>query len=290
MAAVSVALVALASPGLLACWLAPPLQRRRLLQSASVVGPWFILSSPLGSPSRGKVDEDAEDADELYGELPGTSAGDECSCCQRDWCCKGDCVDCYAFLKAKGYALPITASRAYSKGGKAGWSAQLNLQQPTLRSLPKWFPTSSSSLKVKNSTIEGAGQGLFAASALRAGSVLPAYQGEMLSFAEGKARIGSPYLWCPVFSYAAIVGDGNWSTGEQGEDLSACVDAAGQSSAKGNPVRYINGAASPEQCKRVNVEMCELGQVLYFRTTKTVAASAEFVADYGPEYWNGFRC
>ncbi|CAK9042674.1 unnamed protein product [Durusdinium trenchii] len=46
------------------------------------------------------------------------------------------------------------------------------------------------------------------------------------------------------------------------------------------------------QCKKVNVKICEFGDVAYFRTfktTKEVRKGGELITDYGSQYWEDFE-
>mmetsp|Transcript_41248 Transcript_41248/g.110726 ORF Transcript_41248/g.110726 Transcript_41248/m.110726 type:complete len:86 (+) Transcript_41248:41-298(+) len=75
--------------------------------------------------------------------------------------------------------------------------------------------------------------------------------------------------------------------GPAARDMAFCVDASGPG--PDSPARFINGANALDQCGSVNVDICELGGVMYFRTRGEVAPGRELIADYGPSYWKGFR-
>lgn len=57
----------------------------------------------------------------------------------------------------------------------------------------------------------------------------------------------------------------------------------------GNPLRYVNGACTPAQQRRVNVCTTIKRRDVWFKTLRTVAAGEEFVLDYGAEYWSCLR-
>lgn len=49
-------------------------------------------------------------------------------------------------------------------------------------------------------------------------------------------------------------------SGPRAEEMAFCVDS--KDFATDNPARYVNGAKAREECKLVNVKMCELGRVM----------------------------
>ena len=54
---------------------------------------------------------------------------------------------------------------------------------------------------------------------------------------------------------------------------------------KGNPLRFVNGAATKAQMKKVNVEVYFKKGHVYYRTIKPVKKGKEFFIDYGDEYF-----
>lgn len=213
------------------------------------------------------------------------------ACCTRDWChCDDRVCDCHAVLKSQGYSLPASAATAYAAGGMSGWTSALDGWRSA--DIPRWDPVASEQIEIKDSKIVGAGKGLFARAPLPKWSVLPPYQGMQLSYLEVRRLRFTPemeYMWCPMKSAALIA---NMTDAElESKPLAAqptyCVD--GKPSVEGNPSRFVNAAAEVAQCAAVNVEICELGQVMYFRTTKPVPGGAELLTNYGPNYWEDFR-
>eukprot|EP00438_Fugacium_kawagutii_P029891 Skav200708 [mRNA] locus=scaffold2650:62380:63053:- [translate_table: standard] len=148
------------------------------------------------------------------------------------------------------------------------------------------------------------------------------------------------YVWCPLREEALfnftdeqlVKARSQRSFQKEAEKAGAantfCID--GREAAEKNPTRYINAARTPEslgsacaaccenaacisllrqrkprQCKKVNTQICEFGDVAYFRlrvdsfleathvashvslsrTTKDIKRGAELVTDYGSEYW-----
>eukprot|EP00929_Paragymnodinium_shiwhaense_P118002 TRINITY_DN8955_c0_g2_i1.p1 TRINITY_DN8955_c0_g2~~TRINITY_DN8955_c0_g2_i1.p1 ORF type:complete len:320 (-),score=25.91 TRINITY_DN8955_c0_g2_i1:209-1168(-) len=212
-------------------------------------------------------------------------AEEDCSCCEKDWCgCGGECFDCYDHLKKLGYKMPLDAPAAVAAAGTA-WRDSLNWKSAKL---PGWRPTKDEYIMEKNSSIEGAGQGLFAKVGLPRGAVMPPYGGRMLKFSESK--VGGPYAWCPVGSADAIgeMDETALKSGPKSKEISYCVDGEATTN-EDNPSRLINAAGSPEECAKVNTEICEIGKVMYFRTTRPIAAGEELVTDYGNNYWEDLQ-
>eukprot|EP00438_Fugacium_kawagutii_P008251 Skav226270 [mRNA] locus=scaffold2708:297473:298230:- [translate_table: standard] len=135
--------------------------------------------------------------------------------------------------------------------------------------------------------------GVIAQRDLRKGSVLPPYRGQLLTFREVGLREfneAMEYTWCPLKNGVEML---NMSpeeliSGPRAEEMAFCVDS--KDFATENPARYVNGAKQQEQCELVNVKMCELGRVMYFRTTKDVAAGTELITNYGGSYWDFKGC
>lgn len=206
----------------------------------------------------------------------------DCSCCEADWCgCVDRCIDCHAYLKAKGYAVPADAQEAVAAAGRSRWPKALGWRSARM---PGWLPVAESDLEMGNSTLEGAGTGLFTRRALPQGTVMPPYQGLSLTYLESK--LGGPYVWCPAGPGTELMeyeDQGAVKESGKGRKMSYCVDA--EPAAEGNPSRFINAAGSKAECKAVNVEICEIGQVMYYRTTKPVPPGGELVTDYGSNYW-----
>lgn len=219
-------------------------------------------------------------------------ADEDCSCCTQDWChCRQGACDCHAYLKAQGYRLPLDAPTAFSLAGELEWSKMLAWQSATL---PAWSPVDSERLDVRNSSFPGAGFGLFAESSLGNGTIIAPYRGMVLTKADlVRAEYGRSwgnYVWCPS-AYTAQMQDEDDDddvkmSSSQWLAPTYCIDS--ELAAEENPARFINGARSQEQCASVNVEICELGQVAYMRTTRPVPRGAELIVNYGSRYWSDF--
>jgi len=238
-----------------------------------------------------------------------------CECCERDWCATS-CIDmaynretkcnCHDFLSdlqsseqyvVSGglYKLPADAARARLESieagqGEEGWADHLGWKDANLL---KWNAEDGKHLKIKPSNLgEGSGDGLFSTIALPKYTVFPPYQGKPLTLANFRKMRGTKdmdYVYCPLreeglFNFT----DEQLTIAEEaGAATTFCVD--GRVAVEQNPVRFINAARTKEQCSKVNVKICEFGDVAYFRTTKDVKKGAELITDYGSEYWEDFE-
>ncbi|CAE7041375.1 PRDM12 [Symbiodinium natans] len=190
------------------------------------------------------------------------TADEACACCELDWCgCGAKCVDCHAYLSSRGFSLPADASSAVRSRGMSDWAAAVDWQNAEA---PQWRPVQRDQVAAGQSKLPGAGRGLFARERLAKRAVLPPYKGQLQNI-QAVTR-GGAYVWCP-------------QTSSGGTAAAFCMDAAADDPE--NPARLINAAANEEQCKQVNTEICQLGNVLYFRTLQEVPAGTELVTDYG---------
>ena len=270
------------------------LQSRRSLLGGLLMG----LSNGMPEPAAARI----------------VTIGLPCACCQKDWCATS-CIDqrdgeetvcnCHDFLgdmqsseqllpSGGLYKLPREASKARLDAVAAGlgeerWAEKLDWKEARLL---KWHVEDGSHLKVKPSTIDNAGDGLFTTVPLEKYTVLPPYQGHALSLAEFRQMRGTKemdYVWCPLreASLFNFTDDQLMAAEKAGAATTFCIDGRGK--ADENPTRFINAARSKEQCKKVNVKICEFGDVAYFRTTADIKKGAELITDYGSEYWEDFE-
>lgn len=104
-------------------------------------------------------------------------------------------------------------------------------------------------LKVKTSTIPNAGKGLFATVDISKNTKLGEYKGKRLSEQQFQRTADTSYVW---------------EVSARGKNV--YVDARRR--VANNPLRYVNGAIFKRQKKKVNVEMYQYGQKVFYRTTK----------------------
>lgn len=219
-----------------------------------------------------------------------TKEVDVCGCCELDWCACGRAgCDCLAHLKELGYTVPLDARTAYALAGDA-WADALGWSSASF-----WHPILDDKVELRSSSISGVGTGLFARASLPSGAVLPPYQGLVLTIADlTRSEYSSSqgnYVWCPRSSQRLL--EESNAAGEEEIELGPdalmptfCVD--GELASGRNPSPFVNAATTQSQCGLVNVEICELGDVAYFRTTRPVLPGTELVTDYGSRYWSDF--
>lgn len=119
--------------------------------------------------------------------------------------------------------------------------------------------------EVRESTVPGAGLGLFAIDSVEAGVVIGEYVGDPVdSFSKA--------LRMPDFRYLAM-----W------EKLDGAIDAARH---PGMAMRYVNHHPDPESS---NILFCAEGRRVFLKTTRKVDAGAEFFANYAEVYWRLLR-
>ncbi|CAK0828856.1 unnamed protein product, partial [Prorocentrum cordatum] len=118
--------------------------------------------------------------------------------------------------------------------------------------------TRMADVQVRESTIKGAGMGLFANVDMPRGTRLPApYRGRRLTLEQFK-RLKDP-RWCYTLDEGR-----HWA-----------VD--GKQLKRGNPLRYVNGARTPAQRRRVNVVGLKIDGQPWFVTTSLVKKGSEFL-------------
>merc|ERR1712176_124946 len=104
------------------------------------------------------------------------------SCCKTDWCGCKNCFDCHAYLKANKFQVPKDAPSAIAASGTTAWAGQLGWQSAKM---PAWSAVPDASLQVGDSKLKSAEKdekGLFATAPLPKGTVLPPFQGLMMTY------------------------------------------------------------------------------------------------------------
>lgn len=124
-------------------------------------------------------------------------------------------------------------------------------------------------LQIKPSIIPGAGRGLFACKDLAARTVLGNYHGRHIS------RLRDVYsLKDDQYVFATSSPD----------RLALWIDG----NVRSNYLRFVNGAKTRAEQKRVNVETYQYGGDLRFRAVRPINAGEELILDYGAEYWQTY--
>lgn len=268
------------------CWTSGPVHRSSLFRQSLLASLPVLLQIGLRQPSLAEGQSSETESSQPSIQQVAEETRD-CSCCKSDWCGCETCTDCYVWLKQAGSRLPLDARGAYESAGQ-DWASALGWQV-AFKELPAVTAvTTPGDFRVAASQLPKAGDGLYTTAALAKGAVLPPYQGRVLDFAEGNK--GGDYVWCPVSAGLQFYFQEEETTsGSLAREPSFCIDSSKTQS--NNPARFVNGAGTKEECKAVNLEICQLGDVMYFRTTRPVPADTELITDYGDFYWsNGEPC
>jgi SET domain-containing protein len=125
-------------------------------------------------------------------------------------------------------------------------------------------------MDIRKSTIRNAGNGVFATMPIPANVILDEYKGQKISVKKASSEhMDNNYL------FAIEKKD---QTG-----ISHIVDA--EDPMKGNWTRFVNGAKTPAQKKRINVLFKQYGKKMYLETLRNLSPGEEMICDYGPLYW-----
>lgn len=119
---------------------------------------------------------------------------------------------------------------------------------------------------IKQSTIRGAGKGLFTQKDIKKGTRLGEYKGKKVSEKRYLAMKDTSYCWEVDTSQGSFY-----------------IDA--KKVIKNNPLRYINGAMTKIQKKKVNVESYQYNKKIFYRTIRNIKAGTELIIDYGDEFF-----
>lgn len=118
-------------------------------------------------------------------------------------------------------------------------------------------------LSVRPSRIPNAGMGLFANKNIPANFHLGEYVGRRT-----RTHPGGDYVW-------ELVPDSRLSH-------KAYIDAARNERCL---LRYVNGAKTKKQARRINVAAYQYEGRLYYETIRPIRKDEELLMDYGPRYW-----
>lgn len=119
--------------------------------------------------------------------------------------------------------------------------------------------------------IPGAGQGAFAATRITKGSRVGEYSGQLLC-QERYERLRNPAY---VFEVRKKF---------EGRYYTFYIDA--KDPRRSSELRYVNGARTPAQKRKINVEAYQYKEKIYYRATRTIRAGEELLIDYGDNYWH----
>jgi uncharacterized protein len=123
-------------------------------------------------------------------------------------------------------------------------------------------------LKVKKSTLPGAGKGLFTLKDIKKGQIVCEYEGEKITWDEAIKRNDKN-----KGGYVYYISD------------KVCIDAW---NAKKTFGRYANDAAGLNRVKglRNNSVYYEVKNRVYIKATRNIKAGSEIFVSYGRSYWN----
>jgi len=117
---------------------------------------------------------------------------------------------------------------------------------------------------IAKSNIKGAGKGIFAKIDIKKGTRLGYYDGKYMNEKTYQKVENQDYIWQVKSRPNLYV------------DARLCKKAI---------LRYINGAKTKSQKKKINVEPYTYKSKLYYRTIKNVKKGTELLIDYGDYYW-----
>jgi SET domain-containing protein len=128
--------------------------------------------------------------------------------------------------------------------------------------------------EIRESTIAGAGLGVFAKKKIAQNMSLGYYKGEVYTDDEFKKV---PYtLYDFMFKLSA-------GYEKESKQIILHIDASDKN--KSNWTRYVNGAKNKEQEKMINIEVVTVGVSLAFHSTKDIEPGTELIISYGETYW-----
>lgn len=121
-------------------------------------------------------------------------------------------------------------------------------------------------MEIRKSSLPDAGYGVFATDYISANTVMEEYKGKRVSVGENK---DSAYL----FAIPDHLGK-----------IQYMIDA--EDVKKSNWTRFVNGAKTRVQRKKINVEFVPgIGGKVYLQALQDISPGEEMICDYGSAYW-----
>lgn len=123
-------------------------------------------------------------------------------------------------------------------------------------------------LQLKKSKIRNAGTGCFAQTMIPSGTILGPYNGKYMTWKERQNVDNGMYIW--------RINDDRY------------VDAREYTT--NNPLRYVNGAKTKQQQKKINCVVKMIGkdsscEKVYYLTTRDILPNEELLISYGSTYF-----
>lgn len=122
-------------------------------------------------------------------------------------------------------------------------------------------------IRIKKSSIRGAGKGAFAGTFIKKGDELGEYKGKRISEKEFNKLKNTNYVFEVTLPNKKNV----------------YIDAKNPKSSSWH--RYVNGAKTKLQRKKINTHFYQYGRKIYLRATKDIPVNTELICDYGEYYW-----
>ena len=126
-------------------------------------------------------------------------------------------------------------------------------------------------MKVKESTIDGAGLGTFATQFIPKNTDLGKYYGKITK----EMPKDTTYAWT-IFN-----------SDKFGNIFKEFVD--GKDFKENNPLRYINAPKNQQEKPLLNTKMVQQEGTVHYHTTRDIYKGEELFVDYGNNYWRGRR-
>lgn len=124
-------------------------------------------------------------------------------------------------------------------------------------------------VEIKKSSIRNAGNGVFATVPIPSGVVMDEYKGKKISVDNFDIDNNNNSY---IFAIQGVRGN-----------IIHFVDA--EDPKKSNWTRFVNGARTPAQRKKINVKFKQYGKKMYLETLRDLSPGEEMICDYGPMYW-----
>ena len=124
--------------------------------------------------------------------------------------------------------------------------------------------------EIRHSSIPQAGMGIFAKEPISANQRIGHYQGELKTSEQFEKMRDTTY----TFEISKKVAN---------RYKLFYIDA--KNKRKSNFLRYINGAKTSSQRRKINTTAYQYKEKIFYKTTKAVKAGEELIIDYGDSYW-----
>lgn len=125
-------------------------------------------------------------------------------------------------------------------------------------------------IEIKSSRIKNAGFGVYAKKTIKKDTRLDEYRGRIIDAKEFNRLRNTQY----VFEVAKKIA---------GKYQTCYIDA--KDPKQSNWTRYINGAKTSTQKKKINIRAYQYDGKIFYKTIKNIPEGQEIITDYGDGYW-----